>query len=315
MARKSSVPRRARRPSRPRRPSLIVRLTTVVGKALRRHAADLAGLSLVLAGLLAALGVYADLAGPAGRAVRDGADAALGLGRFLVPAGLCLIGGVLLRGRPPEEPTGVAIGVALLVVSVCGLLSVTAAAGGALGRGVGDPLHDLLAGWGAGLVLGTTALLSLLLATRTPLRGVPPLVARLWRWLLPEPDVDSDAEPEPEAELDTEPEPDVVPESEPEPAAGHEAPAVQVHVPGNKGEQLAIELGPAAEPGAWKLPSLGLLKRGKAQQIDTRLVEAAGRTLEQALATHGVETRLVGMTVGPTVTRYELALAPGVKVA
>ena len=37
--------------------------------------------------------------------------------------------------------------------------------------------------------------------------------------------------------------------------------------------------------------------------------------LEAALAAHGVETRLVGMTVGPTVTRYELELAPGVKVA
>ena len=36
--------------------------------------------------------------------------------------------------------------------------------------------------------------------------------------------------------------------------------------------------------------------------------------LEATLAAHGVETRLVGMTVGPTVTRYELELAPGVKV-
>ena len=36
--------------------------------------------------------------------------------------------------------------------------------------------------------------------------------------------------------------------------------------------------------------------------------------LEGALAAHGVETRLVGMTVGPTVTRYELELGTGVKV-
>ena len=41
----------------------------------------------------------------------------------------------------------------------------------------------------------------------------------------------------------------------------------------------------------------------------------AGRVLEAALAQHGVETRLVGMVVGPTVTRYELELGPGVKVA
>jgi len=45
------------------------------------------------------------------------------------------------------------------------------------------------------------------------------------------------------------------------------------------------------------------------------VVERAGRTLEHALAEHGVETRLVGMVVGPTVTRYELELGPGVKVA
>ena len=45
------------------------------------------------------------------------------------------------------------------------------------------------------------------------------------------------------------------------------------------------------------------------------MVEERGRVLEGALASHGVETRLVGMTVGPTVTRYELELGPGVKVA
>jgi S-DNA-T family DNA segregation ATPase FtsK/SpoIIIE len=80
-------------------------------------------------------------------------------------------------------------------------------------------------------------------------------------------------------------------------------------------EQLTIGLGPAAEPGTWRLPPLALLKRSKATEIDRRHVESMGHTLEDALAAHGVETRLVGMTVGPTVTRYELELGPGVKVA
>ncbi len=80
-------------------------------------------------------------------------------------------------------------------------------------------------------------------------------------------------------------------------------------------EQLEIPLGPAAKKGGWKLPALNLLARSSAQEVDERLVEEAGRVLEAALAAHGVETRLVGMTVGPTVTRYELELAPGVKVA
>ena len=37
--------------------------------------------------------------------------------------------------------------------------------------------------------------------------------------------------------------------------------------------------------------------------------------LQDALGQHGVETSLVGMTVGPTVTRFELELGAGVKVA
>jgi len=48
--------------------------------------------------------------------------------------------------------------------------------------------------------------------------------------------------------------------------------------------------------------------------VDRRQVEILGQTLEGALAAHGVETRLVGATVGPSVTRYELELGPGVKV-
>lgn len=97
-----------------------------------------------------------------------------------------------------------------------------------------------------------------------------------------------------------------------------EAPAV--HVPGaedepEETEQLAIDLGPAAAKSVWKLPPMKLLSRSEKQEIDEAEVEALGHTLEAALAAHGVETRLVGMVVGPTVTRFELELGPGVKVA
>ncbi len=44
-------------------------------------------------------------------------------------------------------------------------------------------------------------------------------------------------------------------------------------------------------------------------------MDAAGAALVGALSAHGVETRLVGRTVGPSVTRYELELGAGVKVA
>ena len=72
-------------------------------------------------------------------------------------------------------------------------------------------------------------------------------------------------------------------------------------------------MGPA--PGDWKLPPLNLLGRSKAQRHDERQLDAAGEALVAALAAHGVDTHLVGRTVGPTVTRFELELGPGVKVA
>ena len=70
-----------------------------------------------------------------------------------------------------------------------------------------------------------------------------------------------------------------------------------------------------ATPVAWKLPPMSLLKRSAGREIDKAAVRERGRLLERALAEHGVQTRLVGMVVGPTVTRYELELGPGVKVA
>ena len=79
--------------------------------------------------------------------------------------------------------------------------------------------------------------------------------------------------------------------------------------------QVAIDVGaPAARSSTWKLPPANLLKRSNAKSVDKRLVEEGGRVLEATLAEFGVNAHLIGMTVGPTVTRYELELAPGVKV-
>ncbi|MEZ5180287.1 MAG: DNA translocase FtsK [Acidimicrobiales bacterium] len=89
----------------------------------------------------------------------------------------------------------------------------------------------------------------------------------------------------------------------------------EVALPEGPPEQLEIALPPGAQPSSWKLPPSSLLVRGDAQAVDRKVVEDTGRNLEAALAEHGVETRLIGMTVGPTVTRYELELGPGVKVA
>ncbi|HYA68811.1 MAG TPA: DNA translocase FtsK [Acidimicrobiales bacterium] len=79
------------------------------------------------------------------------------------------------------------------------------------------------------------------------------------------------------------------------------------------GSPLTLDAGLA--DGEWRLPPSKLLSRSKPQQLDRGEVAAAGDALVDALRAHGVETRLVGRTVGPTVTRFELELGPGVKVA
>ncbi|MGA0878852.1 MAG: DNA translocase FtsK, partial [Ilumatobacteraceae bacterium] len=90
--------------------------------------------------------------------------------------------------------------------------------------------------------------------------------------------------------------------------------AVEPHVQGRLGDE---DEEASKKPGttSWKLPPAAYLSRTGKQSIDEKEIDQRGRDLESALSSHGVEVRLVDRTVGPTVTRYELELGPGVKVA
>ena len=93
--------------------------------------------------------------------------------------------------------------------------------------------------------------------------------------------------------------------------------AIELPIVEDPSGQLHIDLGDDAaggKHGPWKLPPANVLKRGSGKEADRRLIDEGGRLLEATLAHHGVEARLVGTTVGPTVTRYELELGAGVKV-
>ena len=85
---------------------------------------------------------------------------------------------------------------------------------------------------------------------------------------------------------------------------------------GRQAEPPHAQLAAAGDDsGQWRRPNLGILKRTPAQEVDGRLISERGRALEAALAAHGVEATLADVVVGPTVSRYELVLAEGVKVA
>jgi len=87
----------------------------------------------------------------------------------------------------------------------------------------------------------------------------------------------------------------------------------QLAEPGD--DPLRLDLGPAAAPTTWRLPPAKFLPLSQRQKIDTAAAQERGKRLEATLHDHGVDTTLVGMVVGPTVTRYELELGTGVKVA
>ncbi len=66
---------------------------------------------------------------------------------------------------------------------------------------------------------------------------------------------------------------------------------------------------------AYRPPSVKALEKGKADKgPDPRDHEAVGRKLVEALGHFGVEAKIIGVVSGPHVSRYELRLAPGIKV-
>ena len=78
---------------------------------------------------------------------------------------------------------------------------------------------------------------------------------------------------------------------------------------------MTIQLGESVVDSPWALPSPDILSRSNTHDVDAKAAEARGVSLQEALAAHGVETRLVDMTIGPTVTRYSLQVGEGVKVS
>jgi DNA segregation ATPase FtsK/SpoIIIE, S-DNA-T family len=114
---------------------------------------------------------------------------------------------------------------------------------------------------------------------------------------------------EPEEEAKPEPEPASVAEAPAEPEPERE-PEVEVdHEPTLK----------RLDPGdvEFALPDSRILKRSTPEQArpDTAGQEKTAARLVEALGHLGVEAQVVGAVAGPHITRYELQLAPGVKMA
>jgi S-DNA-T family DNA segregation ATPase FtsK/SpoIIIE len=117
------------------------------------------------------------------------------------------------------------------------------------------------------------------------------------------------------------------PEPTPEeaPAPGEEQPEEQEPDPVTEEEQEQAALTPMGNRRSavtesddldYTVPKPSFLRRSNgAQRLDTKGIERAGAQLVEALSHFHVEGRVIGTVTGPHVTRYELRLAPGIKMS
>src|SRR5579863_8080406 len=311
----------------------------------RRHESDLWVVVLIVVGLLALL-AEAHALGPAGRVVSRALALMLGVGRFAVPVVFVGLGVAMLSGKIELERARLSWGVGLTLLSLCGLahlarghpkLDATTAAlghaGGWLGVLAGGAPRAVIGAAGAAVLLGAVLVVALIVTTGVGLRSLARGIGRVIRflgrsffgWWRMRPRVDHSQDEEEiddvaDEDEETVPEPIGAPVGEFEPYEPEDAPVeyeeevygeqVPEHEPA--GASRAPLVAPVTQ---WRLPPVSLLLRTKELKQDRSAIDLAGDELVEALAAHGVDTTLIGYTVGPTVTRFELELGPGVKVS
>jgi S-DNA-T family DNA segregation ATPase FtsK/SpoIIIE len=317
----------------------------------REH--EFLGIGLIGLGAVLGLAIYWNLAGPLGRGIEKLFGWFTGIGRFLVPVVLIAVGVALVHKGRSSSPFRLVLGWCLMALAALGFLHVVRGpdgisggfdelgrSGGWFGALIAEPLRALLASAGAVVVLLAAFVGGLLLVTSTSLRT---MAARTGRG------VEAVARPLGRAarrairDLSTlSSERGEHRDADRQGGAGtiagepaQLAPPSLYDLAAEEGEQWTSPADAskprkrrakrdAGQPplpldgitvGEWTLPPLSYLHRTGEQSINQAEVERRGQTLQEALESHGVDTSLVGMTVGPTVTRYELELGPGVKVA
>ena len=290
------------------------------------------------------------LLGPTGEVINTALSKSLGLGRFALTFIFLGLAAASLWDKVEIDRRRLGIGLTLVLSSVGGFADLAngnvafsastdelGSAGGWIGAAIGGGLHKIIGVAGTLVVLSALAVIAIMVLTGISLGRIARAVWSFLRWvgrgiasLVASSTVDEDEEIEEVEEvkplrrrradppLDEFPvqtvdeydaeQVDVVAIDEPVEESSVDEPTPP---PAPKKKKKAV----SRSKGTWKLPDPAILQRIKEQKQDRSAIDAAGEELVDALAAHGVETTLVGYTIGPTVTRFELELGPGVKVA
>ncbi|MCO5177446.1 MAG: DNA translocase FtsK [Thermomicrobiales bacterium] len=262
----------------------------------------------------------------------DGFALLLGLASIIVPFGLAIVAVELWRAGDAAQRTRRIVGGVVTLVSIVGLLGLqnlegkVESAGGYAGLGVARGLMAIVGEVGAALVLLSIGIVGVFLVTGYDTREI----ADSWRRIRPRRRVPMPVLDLPEnatTAIDSV-ETETYPVSEPEPAT--EATPVRLEpvpppkpvINRPKSEQVTRKDPPAkkdddvvpARPGAWKLPSLELLKTYESTEPDGPELESKARRIESTLASFKVEASVREIFPGPAVTLFTLEPGAGVKV-
>ena len=315
----------------------------------QRHRRDLWILALVVVGFFV-LFAETGLLGPTGDVINTALSTSLGVGRFALTFIFLGLAVASLWDKVDVDRRRLVVGVPLGLMSVGGFADMArgnvsfsadtdtlGGAGGWIGCAIGGGLHHVVGVAGTLVVLGALAVVAIMVLTGISLgviarwlwsvvRSLGRAVASLFTSASDDESDEGIAEPVPSSRRRRADPP--LEEFPVQTVEEYDESLLQVDdVPDD--ESRDVEVPPSVpEPttrrkkasagrmkGTWKLPDPAILQRIKEQKQDRSAIDAAGDELVDALAAHGVETTLVGYTIGPTVTRYELELGAGVKVA
>jgi DNA segregation ATPase FtsK/SpoIIIE, S-DNA-T family len=303
---------------------------------------ELSGVGLVGVGVVLAVVLLIPGGGSIAGPLHDRLFTSLGAGAWLVAAGLVVTGTRLLQRHEWRGGLLAGIGSGVTLLAILGFLGLAApGSAGWVGNKLGPGIADRLGGPASGVLMLVAAALGLVLAI--DLR-MAPVAAWLREHLsAAEPQRQPRAEGRFDVNLRGSPAPVFVPPVVPiaPTEAAAEIPFARIAEPELANvEPLADEaftrefegtaqptLGPIPEVAIshaapldegekiWLLPTADLLDTvaGKRERLNAE-VERNKHTIVSTLRSFGIETRIIGESVGPTVTQYELQPAAGVPV-
>ncbi len=300
-----------------------------IGESLGDHRRDVWGIVLMVVALLLILSFF-ELSGPVGSSAAGLVKMLFGVWAFAVPLAM-MIAGVSLIGLINKDEHGRTVaGVVILFVGSVSLFHLftgnvplaggtesVAEHGGAVGSLITFPLERLIGYWGTAVVLIAIIGVGALLITKASLSDVFRQIGVYGTGALKLAGFGRQEEEE-VSTVYVEDEPDVIilPQSMTPPANTRPPKERKPEPTGPRNAKpVPAKVAAPVRSGGYTLPPLDILSVPTNGEHDSRGLKETGKELEDALRQHGVEATLTRIVPGPTVTRYEIELAPGVKVA